>query len=322
MFDLKKTKTFVAFTLLIIVLITSACGNSVQDANRISTAVAQTVQAQNSLTKVATLAIIPATETPAANTEAAATQPPVLALTQITNTQPSGPVTFCTASAAFVGETIPDGTIVPPGGTFTKAWSIQNTGTCPWDSKWQLVFNSGDIMGGAATYNLPQPAAAGQTVEVPIILTAPQQGGTYTGKWMLKSPWGMIFGVGDSSVPLSVSIVVSSLTPQKNSTSTIFGVTGVKYNVDVRCTDANTFYTITASITTNGPVDVVFTWNQSDGNEAPNNRVSFSEATTKSLTHEWVQGNGSNVTQRWVQVIIDEPTYQEFDKVNLPKLCP
>lgn len=322
MLDLKQTKTFVAFTFLILVIVTSACSSSTQDANRISTAVAQTVQAQNSLTKVATLAVLPDTATPQTNVEVTATQPPVQSSTQITNTQASGPVTFCTASAAFVGETIPDGTIVPPGGTFTKAWSIQNTGTCPWDSKWQLVFQSGDIMGGAATYNLPQPAASGQTVEVPIILTAPQVGGTYTGKWMLKSPWGMTFGVGDSSVPLSVSVVVSSLTPQKVSTSTIFGVTGVKYNVDVRCTDANTFYTITASITTNGPVNITFTWNQSDGNEAPNNRVSFPEATTKALTREWVQGNSSNVTQRWAQVIIDEPTYQEFDKVLLPKLCP
>jgi Ig-like domain-containing protein len=322
MLDLKKTKTFVAFTLLILVLITSACGSSAQDENRISTAVAQTVQAQNSLTKVATMAVISDTETPEANMETTTTQLPASAFTQIANTKPSGPVEFCTASADFVGETIPDGTIVQPGATFTKVWNIQNTGTCPWNSKWQLIFQGGDIMGGAATYNLPQPASSGQTVEVPIVLTAPQQGGTYIGKWMLKSPWGMTFGVGQSSVPLSVSIVVGSLTPEKVSTSTVFGVTGVKYDVAVRCTDANTFYTITASITTNGPVNVSFTWNQSDGNEALNNKVNFPEATTKSLTHEWIQGNGTNPTQRWVQVIIDEPTYQEYDKVVLPKLCP
>jgi hypothetical protein len=177
-------------------------------------------------------------------------------------------------------------------------------------------------MGGATTYNLPQPAGSGQTVEVPIVLTAPQQGGTYTGKWMLKSPWGMTFGVGQSSVPLSVSIIVGSLTPQNKSTSTVFGVTGVSYDVAVRCTDANTFYTITAKITTNGPVNVVFTWNQNDGNETPNNKLTFTEASTKSDSRVWVQGNGTSPNQRWAQVIIDEPTYQEYDKVILPKLCP
>jgi hypothetical protein len=317
MLDLKKTKTFVALLLLVL----SACGGTAQKQNEISTAVAQTVQAQNSLTKVAGMPVIPATMTPENSVENTV-MPQALSTTEITNTQPSGPVQFCTASAAFVGETIPDGTIVAPGATFTKVWRIQNTGTCAWDSKWQLVFQSGDVLGGAATYNFPQPAQPNQTVEVPIILTAPQQGGIYTGKWMLKSPWGMTFGVGQSSVPLSVSIVVGSSTPQNVKTSTVFAVIGVTYDVAVRCTDANTFYTITAKITTNGPLNVIFMWNQSDGNEAPNNKVNFLEATTKSLTHEWIQGNETSPNQRWAQVIITEPTYQEYDKVVLPKLCP
>ncbi len=320
MLDLKKIRIFIPLTILLLIL--TACGNSAQNENRISTAVAQTVQAQNSLTKVAGIAELPATTAPVDNGAASTATPEALATVEATNTQSSGPVQFCTASAAFVSETIPDGTIVEPGGTFTKVWNIQNTGTCGWDAKWQLVFQGGDVMGGAASYNFPQPAQPGQTVEVPIVLTAPQQGGTYTGKWMLKSPWGMTFGVGQSSVPLTVSIVVGSSTPQNIKTSTVFSVIDVSYDVSVKCTTANTFYTITAKITTNGPLNVVYTWNQSDGNEAPNNKLTFTEASTKVDSHEWVQGNQTSPNERWAQVIITSPVYQEYAKVTLPKLCP
>jgi hypothetical protein len=177
-------------------------------------------------------------------------------------------------------------------------------------------------MDGSTVYNFPQPAQPGQTVEVPIILRAPAQGGTYTGEWMLKSPWGTSFGVGQYSVPLSVSIVVGSGTPENRRTETVYGVTSVTYEVERTCAPANTFYTITAYITTNGPVDVNFTWMQSDGNNKRNNRLTFTEATTKSAQREWSQHKDSSPNPRWVQVVIDDPTYQEFEKVVLPSLCP
>jgi len=319
MFDLHLKKGLIILSALTVFM--SACGSAAQEQANISTAVAQTVQAQNSLTKVAGMSVITSTMTPEANFDTTMT-PQALSTPAITNTPLSGAVEFCTANAAFVGETVPDGTILEPGATFTKVWRIQNDGTCTWDSQWQLIFYSGEIMGGSATYNFPQPAQPGQTVEVPIILTAPQLGGSYTGEWMLKSPWGMTFGVGQSSAPLSVSIVVGSATPQNNRTATVFGVTAVDYEVSVRCTDANTFYTITAQITSNGPVDVIFTWTQSDFNNERNNRLTFREATTKSMTREWVQGNETSPTQRWAQVVITSPAYQEYGQVALPPLCP
>jgi hypothetical protein len=68
-------------------------------------------------------------------------------------------------------------------------------------------------------------------------------------------------------------------------------------------------------------VDVTFTWVQSDGNNQRNNRLNFTEATTKSAQREWSQHKDSSTNQRWVQVIVNSPTYQEFDKVVLPNLC-
>jgi hypothetical protein len=71
-----------------------------------------------------------------------------------------------------VRETIPDGAIMSPGQLFTKVWTIQNTGTCPWNKTWKLVYFSGDLMGAATVYDFPGIALPGDTVDVPIVLTA------------------------------------------------------------------------------------------------------------------------------------------------------
>ncbi|HUE98249.1 MAG TPA: NBR1-Ig-like domain-containing protein [Anaerolineales bacterium] len=314
MFDLRTAKIFVA--LIVITLLISACGSQQLDESAMSTAVAQTVQAQNTPETLSTPTspALVATLSPLTPLAAAATP----TATPVTG---GAPVEFCTASALLVGETYPDGTIVQPGTTFTKSWQVQNNGTCTWDSSWQLVFHGGDLMDGATVYNFPQPAQSGETVEVPIILRAPIQGGQHTGEWVLKSPWGESFGVGQYSVPLSVSIVVGSGTPENRRTETVYGVTAVTYAVERTCAPANTFYTITANITTNGPVDVTFTWVQSDGNNKRNNRLSFTEASTKSAQREWSQHRDSSQNPRWVQVVINSPAYQEFDAVVLPSLC-
>jgi hypothetical protein len=300
--------------LTIITLLGSACGSPPLDQAAMSTAVALTVEART-FPEGEFVSPSPApTITPSPLASAAAT---------VTSTPAAGVAAGnCTASASLVGETYPDGTIVQPGETFTKVWQIQNSGTCTWDSSWQLIFYSGDQMDGLTVYNFPQPAQPGDTVDVPIILRAPAGNGTYTGEWMLKSPWGQSFGVGQYSVPMSVSIVVGSGTPENRKTETVYGVTAVSYEIERTCAPANTFYTITTYITTNGPVDVTFTWMQSDGNNKRNNQLSFTEATTKSAQREWSQHKDSSHNQRWVQVIVTSPTYQEFEKVVLPDLCP
>ena len=295
-------------------LLASACGSPQLDESAMSTAVALTVEAQIFPEGV------PVSPSPAPTISPS----PLASLPLAAATGSSVPQVApgnSTASASLVGETYPDGTIVQPGTTFTKVWHINNTGTCTWDSSWQLIFYSGDLMDGLTVYNFPQPAQPGQTVEVPVILRAPATTGSYTGEWMLKSPWGQSFGVGQYSVPISVSIVVGNGTPENKKTETVFGVTDVTYEVERTCAPANTFYTITAYLTSNGPLEVTFTWVQSDGNNKRNNDITFTEATTKSAQREWSQHKDSSPNQRWVQVIVTSPTYQEFDKVVLPDLC-
>ena len=297
-----------------LMLFVSACGSAAPQDATIATAVAQTVQAQNIQNTVPAATVPALTDTPAPPTSLSAT----ITTTPLTQVAAG----LCTSSASLVGETVPDLTIIQPGATFTKTWQITNSGTCNWDTSWQLIYYGGDLMDGLTVYNLPEPVQPGQTVDIPIILRAPADTGTYTGEWMLKSPWGQSFGVGSYSVPISVSIVVGSGTPENRRTETVFGVTAVTYQVDRRCNTANTFYTITAFLTTNGPAEVRFTWAQSDGNDQLLRRLSFLEATTKSYQREWVQhSTSSSPNRRWVQIIVTEPIYQEFEQFMLPLLC-
>jgi hypothetical protein len=296
-----------------LVLIISGCGSSGAQESSISTAVAQTIQAQNT-----------PTTSPVSTSPALTDTPSPLATSATVTATPLAAVVvdeLCTTSALLIGETYPDGTIIQPGTTFTKMWRIQNNGTCTWDSRWQLIFTGGDRLDSSLSYSLPLPAEPGQSIEVPIILRSPDTGGAHTGEWMLKSPWGKTFGIGQYSVPLSASIVVGSGTPDNHKTATVFGVTAVTYEVDRRCAPANTFYTIRAFITTNGPVKVTFSTYQSDGHMEHNYQLVFKEASTKSFEWEWSQHKDSSSNPRWAQIIIDSPVHQEFDPVILPKLC-
>ncbi len=302
--------------LSIVAFILSACGAGQSD-SVVATKVAMTIQAEH--TKAA--AVSTPTELPSLPTQPALSTLPPLA-TQLPPTAPvPGASDLCTAQASFVSETIPDGTITNAGAVFTKIWRIKNTGTCPWTSSWQWVYISGDLMGGATYYNLPSPAAPGDTVDVPVVFTAPTGDGDYRGYWKIKSPWGLVFGDSGSGNAFWVDIVVGSGTPANNKTETVYGVTNVTYDVSRTCTTANTFYTITAYITSNGPLTAVFTWVQSDGNDKPNNKVTFQSATTRSVTRDWSQSISSSQNPRWIQVVVTSPAYHAYPQFTLPPLC-
>ena len=221
-----------------------------------------------------------------------------------------------------MSENPPDQTIMTPSQYFWKSWTLQNTGTCTWTTAFQLVFWSGDRLGSSISYALPDDVAPSETTDISIYLQAPETGGAFTGFWRIKTPWGSDFGVGQYDAPISTSIVVGSITPESRKTETVFGITSVTYTVDRTCSAANTFYTITAYISSSGPVEINYMWIQSDGNNDENNRLNFTEATTKTVQREWSQHKDSSQNARWVKVIIDSPTYQEFEEVMLPGLCP
>jgi hypothetical protein len=129
-------------------------------------------------------------------------------------------------NAAFVADTtIPDNTVLAPGATFTKTWSMLNNGTCQWDTTFQMVFVSGDSMSGAST-NLTAAVPSGSTANVSVKMVAPATAGTYTGYWQLKDGQGNSFGVSPyvkivvsgASVTSTPGAVTSTVTPTVTAT--------------------------------------------------------------------------------------------------------
>src|SRR6186997_2541450 len=108
-----------------LMLLFTACGTSARQEASISTAVAQTVQAGESLTSAASLPT--ATPTPAINLQAGT---PVAALPTSAPTLASAPSDPNCAKASLVGENPPDGLIIKPGEAFWKTWILKNEGTC------------------------------------------------------------------------------------------------------------------------------------------------------------------------------------------------
>lgn len=148
------------------------------------------------------------TQTIIAMTQNAPTQTPIPA-TPFPSTNTPGPTntplpTPTTASycdwVSFIKDvSIPDGTRLTVGDTFTKTWRLKNRGICTWTSDYMLVFTSGDSMGGTTAVRLPGNVAPGQIVDVSITLTVPANRGHYTSYWMLRNPSGVLFGYGDSA---------------------------------------------------------------------------------------------------------------------------
>ncbi len=103
----------------------------------------------------------------------------------------------CTDRAAFIGETVLDDTVFKPGTAFTKTWTLRNAGTCTWTTGYALSFYDGEQMGGPNAVPLSKSVAPGESITVAVDLTAPNQNGSYKGRWMLRNEGGDLFGLGD-----------------------------------------------------------------------------------------------------------------------------
>ena len=292
-----------------IALLASSCGSPAKSDSEIATAVAQTVQAQDSLTEVPALP----TFTPAPALQATSTPGP--GPTSTPGQVSSNP--GCTVSAVLVGENPPDDTAFMPGEYFWKTWTFVNTGTCVWDTSYSLVFWSGEGMGGLASYPLTEDVQPNETMDISIYLQAPATEGTKIGYWRFRSPWGADFGAGPLSASFYVQIEVSA-EPQ-------YGVTTVNYQLvrdPAEGCPANVRYTVYATITSNGPLEFEYYWDQSDGNESGVKELELTNAGSTTISREWMIGRGATPNPRWIQLIITAPKYQEYEKVTILNNCP
>jgi formylglycine-generating enzyme required for sulfatase activity/serine/threonine protein kinase len=123
----------------------------------------------------------------------------------------SVPASANCANFLFISDvSIPDGTQMPVGQTFTKTWRVQNTGTCTWTTNFKLAFYYGEAMGGQ-TLPFASAVPTGQKVDISVDLKVPNKNGKLTGIWVLVDDKGQHFG------PLLTLVInVSSVSPTPN----------------------------------------------------------------------------------------------------------
>jgi len=100
----------------------------------------------------------------------------------------------CYDGMAFVQDIqVSDGTEMRPGQEFDKVWRVRNTGTCPWNNSYQIVFVQGDRMSGSSTF-VTANVSPGNVYDMTVKLKAPNAPGRYTGIWQMVNSKGIPFG--------------------------------------------------------------------------------------------------------------------------------
>ena len=294
-------------TILFLALVLSSCNlpastQEPEGPGAVLTAAAQTVEAN--LTQLAVqntpTVSIQLTSTPVLVTVTPAVASPTAG--SPTSGAPAATGTSDCDDADFVTDvTIPDGTVLDPGESFTKTWRLKNAGTCSWTPSYAVVFSNGDSMNGPASQALTANVNPGQTIDISVNLKAPSTSGNYTGYWKLRNAAGVMFAT------FYVDIKVGG--------NGVFAVTGVNLSVSGSCGN----FQIKADVTTNSAGTVTYNWVRSDGatDTEVHPELIFDSAGTKSVTTSWSTTASGN---KWMDIYIDKPNHQQFGRANFS--CP
>lgn len=164
--------------------------------------------------------------------------------------------------ALLVGETIPDGTLVASGSSFTKTWTLRNTGSCTWNPNYQLVFSSGERMGAPAGVAINVVVPPGGQVSVTVPFRAPSSAGTYSSYWKIRADNGTLF----AQVYVKINVPAPTATRRPAATATpIFAITNVLLSghQDSVLDPCPVDVVVRAAITVNGAGDVETEWDGS-----------------------------------------------------------
>lgn len=162
-------------------------------------------------------------------------------------------------------------------------------------------------MGGLGSYPLPRVVAPDETFDISIYLQAPGTEGIVAGYWRFQTPWGENFGVGAQNLSFYVQVNVS--------TNLKYEVISVTYKLDREPATGcplNVRYIVTASVTTNGPTEFDYRWDQSDGNNSGIRHYEVEAAETLTFKRDWLISLNDNPVPRWMNFIITKPKYKDF----------
>ena len=214
---------------LIFLLVLSACGGQeeeqVVDPNAAITQVVETAMA--ALTETAkvqtptpslTPTVLP-TNTPVPTMQPSPTVATLVSLPTTSSsspgfTQPSGSTSSCDIGGFVKDVTIPDGTNMTPGQSFTKTWEIKNNGTCTWNENYTIVFYGGEQMASATTFKFTQDdVEPGENIKISIDMKAPTKAGEFISYWILRNDLGQNFFVNGSSIYVEIIVGSATITP-------------------------------------------------------------------------------------------------------------
>jgi hypothetical protein len=109
---------------------------------------------------------------------------------------PSMPCNRASAGKPEIDITIPDGTLVSPGESFSKTWRLVNTGSCAWTRQYALVWFSGEQFGSTLVQSFNGNVPSGSSVDLTVDLVAPESPGFHQTNWKMRAPDGSLFGLG------------------------------------------------------------------------------------------------------------------------------
>ncbi len=300
---MRKQTLYITSIFILAMFLLSACGGTaeaettptVDNASIIATSIAQTMQAMTETQAAQVTPTLASTATPMALPSITV---PAAGLPTSTVQTVSLP-TNCLI-AGLVSETIPDGTIIAKGSTFTKTWSIRNGGTCTWSTGYKMVFESGDLLGATSeSVNLTQNVGPGMMTAISMKLTAPNTDGTYIGYWMLQTDAGVNVG------RFSVNVYVG--TP----TATPFSITSVSYPSinTVGTVGSNAIAKIT--VIADGPGTATYSIT-STAAPTKNSDITFTAAGSKVIDYP-VPCTAAGTFDLDISVYIDYPNHQTFN---------
>lgn len=313
-----KHKYSIFTSLLVLALpLLAACGGTatettptVDTESVIATSIAQTMEA---MAQTQTAEVTPTSASTATPENLASPTAATASVSLPTATMASVQLPTNCLIAGLVSETIPDGTVIGRGTSFTKTWSIRNGGTCTWSTSYKMVFESGDLLSATSeSIALTQSVSPGMMTSVSIKMTAPNTDGTYTGYWNLLTDAGVLVG------RFSVNIYVG--TP----TAAPFSVTGVSYYTapkTVTVTACNSSFNVPIYITTDGPGTVTYqiTSTSALGNVVKNDDITFTAAGTQTIYYPITISGTADLD---IDVYIDNPNHQYFYLRHVDVKCP
>ena len=192
---MKNSKSLLITALLVMALALSACGAKNQEPT--ATPIDPNLVAQQAIQTFAMGLTMTAFAQPTATLTPAPSPTNTVQPTFVIlgTTSAAAPVVNSCNNSLWVSDiSIPDGTPMAPGQTFTKTWMVKNVGTCTWTPTFKVAFGGiGVPMGGQATA-IGKTVKPNEQIEISVNLVAPNTSGDVQSYWKIQDDTGVFFG--------------------------------------------------------------------------------------------------------------------------------